>query len=204
MRANGGLAARLESAIGTGEVIGIVYHGGSQPGSLRDILPLQVKGGSVRAKCLSTGAAKTFLLAKIELRPTSTSPSLDAAYSPGHVASAKFDNMAEVYAAIRPELEAAGWSVTFEVGADGDHVAAFGRFKNGKTRKAASAGVTYSKVTWDLVAQLDGTLARQNIRPRQRPWTVFSKTLPTARAFASADKAVETLLIEIKKLSSVG
>ena len=59
---------RLQRAIGTGELIGIVYHGGSQPGAFREIAPLQIDADKVRARCYSSNAVKVFSLSKIELR----------------------------------------------------------------------------------------------------------------------------------------
>jgi len=49
--------------------ITVVYHGGSQAGTARTILPLKVTETEVRAKCLTTGKAKTFKISKMEIPP---------------------------------------------------------------------------------------------------------------------------------------
>jgi len=62
----------LKNAIGTGELINIVYQGGSQPGKARMILPLKIKGDKVLAKCLSTNKIKLYFLDKASLAKLDT------------------------------------------------------------------------------------------------------------------------------------
>ena len=59
----------LEEAIGTGELITIIYHGGSEPGSRRMISPIKVDDKIVRARCLTSNKVKGFSIDKIELSP---------------------------------------------------------------------------------------------------------------------------------------
>ncbi len=61
------VSALLSSAIGTGEVISIIYHGGSHPGSVRDMLPLNLYEDKVWALCVHTNTKKSFKLSRIEL-----------------------------------------------------------------------------------------------------------------------------------------
>ena len=63
----------LTEACVNGEVVRIIYHGGSQPGTVRAISPIEVSKSEVRARDLAVGIAKTFKLAKIELAEASTS-----------------------------------------------------------------------------------------------------------------------------------
>jgi predicted DNA-binding transcriptional regulator YafY len=50
------------------DVVGIRYHGGSNPGAYREIRPLKItKTGKLQAKCLLTNAVKFFVFANIEL-----------------------------------------------------------------------------------------------------------------------------------------
>ena len=60
---------RLIEASKTGEIITIVYHGGSQPGTKRDISPIRVSKTEVRARCLVTEELRTFKLSKLEIVP---------------------------------------------------------------------------------------------------------------------------------------
>lgn len=70
----------LARAAEVGDVVSIIYHGGSQPGSLRSIRPLSVTSDAVRAHDMAAGIDKTFSLSKIEL-PTAgtTAPTYDPA-----------------------------------------------------------------------------------------------------------------------------
>jgi len=57
---------RLREAAGTGEVITIVYDGGSQPGAKREIMVNRLRrDGKVEAIDLQTHSAKTFFVSKI-------------------------------------------------------------------------------------------------------------------------------------------
>ncbi|MFO7875462.1 MAG: hypothetical protein R6U55_02625 [Desulfovermiculus sp.] len=58
---------QISMAIDTGEVLRIQYHGGSQPGAIREIAPKSLKNGKVRAYCYSSESTKSFLLNKIEV-----------------------------------------------------------------------------------------------------------------------------------------
>lgn len=57
----------LQEAITTGEVLRIRYEGGSQPGAERDISPISLKEGKVRARCYSSNAVKLFVIDKITI-----------------------------------------------------------------------------------------------------------------------------------------
>jgi hypothetical protein len=48
----------LQEAIETGEIITIIYKGGSKTGAKRDISPISIKNGKVRARCHSSNAVK--------------------------------------------------------------------------------------------------------------------------------------------------
>lgn len=60
--------ARLRESIGTGEIIEIIYHGGSQPGMVREIVPLSIAGDMLWAVSPPDNPKrKSFIIAKIEL-----------------------------------------------------------------------------------------------------------------------------------------
>lgn len=62
-----GLKERLTEASETGEIITIVYRGGSQPGTKREISPIKVSKTKVQARCLATEEIRTFNLSKLEI-----------------------------------------------------------------------------------------------------------------------------------------
>jgi hypothetical protein len=61
------LKDKLIEASKAGEIITIVYHGGSQPGTKRDISPIRVSETEVLARCLVTEKPRTFRLSKLEI-----------------------------------------------------------------------------------------------------------------------------------------
>ena len=61
------LRSRLISAATAGEIIRVIYHRGSQPGTVREIAPVGVTDEEVRARDLAAGIDKAFKLAHLEL-----------------------------------------------------------------------------------------------------------------------------------------
>ena len=57
----------ISEAISTGEIITIVYEGGSQPGTKRQISPISISNSMVRAICLNSNEMKLFCLSKIQI-----------------------------------------------------------------------------------------------------------------------------------------
>lgn len=60
------LKRRLQEAAETGEVLRIRYHGGSQPGAVRDIQPMRVKRDRVLAVCHDAKGLRSFLFERME------------------------------------------------------------------------------------------------------------------------------------------
>ena len=58
---------RIREAAEAGEVLRVIYAGGSQPGARREIAPISIQNGKVRARCFSSNAVKTFVIDKIEV-----------------------------------------------------------------------------------------------------------------------------------------
>lgn len=50
-----------------GEILTIVYHGGSQPGTKRQIVPIEIRRDALSAMDLSTNKRKQFSINKIEI-----------------------------------------------------------------------------------------------------------------------------------------
>jgi len=93
----------LRNAIGTGEIVKIKYHGGSQSGSIREIVPHKFDGGKLYAYCHISNETKSFLVDKIEIVSEKDKVSYDLNYSP--------PTLKEVYEKHREELEQLGWVV---------------------------------------------------------------------------------------------
>jgi predicted DNA-binding transcriptional regulator YafY len=57
----------LQETIGTGEIIKIRYHGGSHPGTVREILPMKIDDKYLKTYCMTTKELRTFKIDKIEI-----------------------------------------------------------------------------------------------------------------------------------------
>ena len=69
-------------------------------------------------------------------------------------------------------------------------------FKNGKIKKGATFELSWEELSGDLTVQEDGTMAMENVKPRQRPYTIRGKGMQTVtrKRFADAyDVLVEAL-----------
>lgn len=71
----------LQAAVGTGEIVEIVYFGGTQPGTRRDITVRAVNETYVAAMCLATRRPKNYRLDLIELPEPGSSYALYVAGS---------------------------------------------------------------------------------------------------------------------------
>jgi len=49
------------------QVIGSSIEGGCKPGAVREIAPISVKNGKVKARCYSSNVVKTFVAKEIEI-----------------------------------------------------------------------------------------------------------------------------------------
>jgi hypothetical protein len=117
----------LVRAAGTGEIVRVVYHGGSQPGSARMIVPIIIDDTRVVAQCLASGMRKTFRIDSLEvLAPEARAEDYRADPSE---AERPFP---EVFLRSVAELEDLGWHVKITEDTISLHVF----LKSGKPRSA--------------------------------------------------------------------
>ena len=164
-----GVEELLREAAETGEIVTVIYHGGSQPGTKRRLAPITVTAREIRARDIPTGEVKNFLLSKIEV-VSEDHPAED--YVAGAIRRPKFGTLVEALEARVKELQALGWYVQLsETG-----ISVHRYFKNGKPKKGAEAGILKQDVS------------------SNRPWYVFGPDLASARTFSHLEKAVDLFL----------
>ena len=168
------LIEKLQEAIKTGEILSVIYHGGSQPGSVRQLSPIKVTSRDVRAREVSSGAVKTFLVEKMELESSTSSI---RQYDP----DAKSNNIepASIKEAFQDQVEklkGLDWHVELEQNAISLHR----YFKNGKVRKGADTGIT-----------------KYDDNP-SRPFYVYGPSLASARTFGKLSSAINLFIEESK------
>ena len=174
---------QLQAAIQTGEVLTIVYNGGSQPGTTRQISPIKIEGAKVRARCFSSNAVKVFRLEKIEIteRPTSNGY-VDPIELP------KFEDLDQVAEYYTEHFEKQGWTVESYP----DAFLLFDHFKNGKPRKTPALSLTYDEDTSEIFwsGEEDDPFVSGK---RQKPWSVTGRS-QTFSAFKHLNKAMQKFL----------
>lgn len=182
----------LNNSVKTGEVVHIIYHGGSQPGSSREISPITVTPNEVRARDLSTGIVKVFLLSKIEFfNANSNSPIYDP-NAPPKVEDVR--TIEQAFIQKISELEKLGWKVVLTQ----DEIFLYSYFKNGKIRKSPDVYLSYNEFNIDSTFDLE-TNDFINVKNKStRPYRLCSKSLSTTHTFSHMSKAFDLFFSEAK------
>ena len=177
---------RLKEASENGEIVQIIYHGGSQPGTLREIAPISIKSGKGRARCLRSHAVKSFVIEKIvivdrnkpldvmEWQPNANKPLL------------QYNSIAELLEKKREFLNRLGWHIQ----SDEDYVSLHRRSKNGKPLKGSDVSLNYEEYTY---FGDDGEFHADEKRKKIKPWTLRGKNKDT-RTYGNFDAAANVFI----------
>lgn len=153
------IKAILQTAIGTGELINIVYNGGSEPGKSRMILPIKIEDNKLRARCYVTEAVKVFNIDKI------TIPNHDMIdYTGDHKEP---DTLQQAVEPIMFELKALSWDIELSK----DSICLFSFFKNGKRRKTPDVSLSYF-AAYTSEYSVNGVISSATTE-RAQPWYVM-------------------------------
>lgn len=184
----------LSAAAKSGEVVRIIYHGGSQPGTIREVSPVNVTPHEMNARDITTGVVKTFILSKVEL------PESDIGfrhYDPTAAALPKVEihqSIKEALSSKVVEIEALGWQVSL----NDDTISVHRHFKNGKPRKTPDISLIYNEFEIDSIYNVDTNDFTEEKRKSTRPYRLESPSFVAARTFGHLSKAVELFLNEIR------
>lgn len=182
-------------AIDSGGSLRVRYFGGSSPGTERELHPLSLKDGKVRARCIPSGETKTFLLEKMELAVEGV-PSVLANTLP--TPPAVCSSVEEFAAYHANNLQQLGWVVQ----RDGEAISLHRTFKNGKLIKTPDVSLDFEAIAYDLV--FDGEdVVETNHRDRSRPWVLRAKDHAT-KTFGDFAKAQLAFLESAKSLAPHG
>lgn len=180
----------LLKAIENGELLRVRYFGGSSPGSERELQPLSVKDGKVRARCLSSGETKTFVIEKMELAIEGVASLLAASLPVPVPLYPTVDEFVARQSAIFQEL---GWVVLHE----GQSLSLHRTFKNGKLIQSPDVALQFEAIAYDLVFDGEQVL-EANHRDRSRPWIVRANNQNT-KTYGDFSKA-QLAFLEFAKL----
>jgi hypothetical protein len=184
----------LDHAARTGEVIRIVYHGGSQPGTVREVTPIVVTELEMRAHDFASKMNKVFKLDKIEIPDlTSSPPEYDPAYKPPPEISR---SIKKEFVGKTEKLERLGWHVKLEE----DAISLHRFFKNGKVRKGYEVLMRYEEFSVGLSVELDGRTTETRTQAT-RPYHVCSRRFAASRSFGHMENAVALFTEEAATLA---
>ncbi len=179
------LTEKLLNAARTGEVLRVRYFGGSTPGAERQLRPVAIADGKVRAFCLQSGETKSFVIEKMEEVLTNVPSAMEALIS---VAPTTFPSVDEFVDWYKHKFEAQGWVVQHAAQA----VSLHRTLKNGKLIQTPDVDLSFEAETYDAV--FDGErVTEASRRLRSRPWIVRGKKL-TTKTFTELGKAELTFL----------
>lgn len=178
----------LQNAIATGEILDVIYLGGSNPGTSRRISPISISNGKVKARCIKSNTVKSFSVSKIllsdEYRTIRVNQSAHHTSKKNH-----FNSLADLLKFSQDTLKGQGWHVI----ADETSISLHGLFKNGKAKKTADVAIHYEEYAYDYVIDENGEEHLENKRKRKRPWVVRAKSEET-KTYGSLERAAETFM----------
>ncbi len=176
--------------------ISIIYHGGSQPGSTREILPIRIDGKMLHAKCAITNRFKMFNMEKLELENSASNNYSNLTVNPVKVTDNKNPEYHELeqYADFQDFLEKEagrfeplGWKVESQEElielSDGLYcrfitIGLFLMFKSGKRQK-------HPFIAFNLApCEIEGEYWEQ----KPRPYSIQVRNL-NSKSFVNLDKA---------------
>lgn len=162
----------IESKVGTGEVVEIIYMGGSHPGARRKLVLNNLEEGGRKVRCIEVGRSgipKSFFVEKI-LRVDDLSPEQLAAIQPEKT----FNNLDELYAGCLEKNIPDSLAIDYNNEERKIVVSEWKVFKNGKRRKKKLISIFYQETVWQEVFTPDGDFEMVE-KPAQRPWGVEKK-----------------------------
>jgi len=183
----------LQEAIDEALVLTVKYHGGSQPGTIRQISPISISNGKIRAICLSSNAVKTFVIDKIEI--CSDENEVDKKWNPTHKDKFKYENLNSFIEQNKTDFEKQGWHVNFSENAISLHRS----FRNGRILKGPDVSLAYEEYVYEFYIDLDGKECEET-KKRKKPWIVSAKGFQGA-AYSKLDRAIERFIEQSNALS---
>jgi hypothetical protein len=183
------------SSVETGEVLLVKYNGGSKPGAVREIVPTEIIGNKVQAKCLTSNSTKTFVIEKLELVKKGATTNSEE-WLP-ETKSTQYASLKDVVDIQGEVIKALGWFFKIE-----DDVLSLHRYSpKGIPLKGADIILEFNRYSFDAVVDFEREepeIYAANIRPRKNPWTLRAPSMNT-KVFGTLGKVVEVLLEQAVK-----
>lgn len=171
---------KLSEKVGSGEIIDIVYLGGSRPGAVRKVVVQSVTKSRLRAVDVANHVPKTFMLDKV-VYPVDVKniPSVE------WKGSEHFSSLADIL----KKYEKLFLEKKLTPVLDDDALMLFESFKNGKMKKSPFASLVYEEFIDEVYLDPETFEEFHDRRKRVLPYIVRSKHDKT-RSYGSLDRAV--------------
>jgi len=174
----------VKTLLTIGRELEIIYHGGSQPGSLRRVVPVAFDEKYLRARDVTGGQrVKQFLLDRVEI-PSQDSSAVN--YEPE--LRRELPEPASVQEAVLPymtALEEQGWHVHL----DDSEVELYSCLKNGNLRKTPTISLSFEPEIHEYYWDEGKDEEVMDTRPSKRPWHVGKNS------FSKLSKALTKFLL---------
>tara|TARA_R110002051_G_C8753561_1_gene500543 strand:+ start:403 stop:1014 length:612 start_codon:yes stop_codon:yes gene_type:complete len=185
--------------------ISIIYHGGSQPGSIREILPIRIDGKMLHAKCAITNRFKMFSMEKVELEDNAsniseTDPIAQTDHlNPEYHELEQYEDFQDFLEKETNRFESMGWKVEMQDEmtelADGLYcrflsLGLFLTFKSGKKQK-------HPVIVFHLLpCEIEGDYWEQ----KARPYSIQGRSI-NSKSFVNLDKAAHYFIQQATEIA---
>lgn len=159
----------LLDACRDGRGLDIIYHGGSQPGAKRTIVPLKLLATKLVAIDPSSDRVKHYRIEKIELPSEPDSSPLYDVHAADEACAIDGLSIRQMAEAMADELASLGWHVTLRE--DAIELSRF--FKNGRPKKGFELYIGFVPFVTNSFFDLDKGDFVEEVRPSIRPWRVL-------------------------------
>lgn len=173
---------RLQAAADAGEILEIIYNGGSRPGSKRKLGILRVDRDKIRARCYTSKAVKLFFVNKIEIvEDNIKTKAVD--WNENKPKETHYTTLEQFRDDKTKSLSSMGWHVKF----DDTLISLHRRFKNGSPLKGCDVRLIYEEYVYDEYWDGGGEMCTEK-KKSLRPW-IIRGTKKTGRSFGHLNKA---------------
>ena len=188
--------ALFRESIETGEIVDIIYSGGSQPGTVRGVQPRKVEGNHLWAFDTSVNKVKQFIIDKIEIFVAEKNKGITK-YDPSKKPVPEPETLTDAIKPYLNELENSGFHLIF----NDDSITIHDYFKNGKPKKGALAGITYYEFTSNLEYDEEADDVVEVETTNKRPWYVHCNKSGAAVSFSSLGNASRRFMEHVRGLT---
>lgn len=182
----------LRASIRTGEIVTIIYHGGSNPGASREIFPIGIMPGDekLRARCIVDGATKMFKIDKISI--VDGDGVIDIAKDISQ--SKLYTSLKELYIDAIPLFDAE----KFHIELGDNELSVHKKWKNGKHQKGVVIDICYRDEYTALEFNYNSGQFDEVIKTPNRPWYIGGKNV-NFNSYKDFNKAAYYFIEQIDK-----